>query len=177
MGAFGLVGITGHRAKAGGGYISLPKHSPTFPSASIFHPWSLSPGHRPRDTTRQHDQSSFVAAHDPAGDMYGHNILAWRVSLWVRHGFVRPSPGPPYLDLTHVVGQISGFLEMVPFQQAFGTWDVETGKHLFPPTRSGLIVGLVSTTASVTDIVIYELTSRPAEYRKPPRGPAGRPVG
>ncbi|KAK7994196.1 nucleoside-diphosphate-sugar epimerase [Apiospora arundinis] len=41
-------------------------------------------------------------------------------------------------------GQISGFLEMAPFKQAFGTWDAETGKYLFSSTRSGLIVGLIT---------------------------------
>ncbi|KAK7926622.1 monosaccharide transporter [Apiospora marii] len=41
-------------------------------------------------------------------------------------------------------GQISGFLEMASFKQAFGTWDVEMGKYLFSSTRSGLIVGLLS---------------------------------
>ncbi|KAK8081078.1 hypothetical protein PG997_008896 [Apiospora hydei] len=41
-------------------------------------------------------------------------------------------------------GQISGFLEMDAFKQAFGTLDAETGKYLFSSTRLGLIVGLLS---------------------------------
>ncbi|KAK7955739.1 monosaccharide transporter [Apiospora aurea] len=41
-------------------------------------------------------------------------------------------------------GQISGFLEMDAFKQAFGTLEAETGKYQFSSTRSGLIVGLLS---------------------------------
>ncbi|KAK0636415.1 high-affinity hexose transporter HXT6 [Bombardia bombarda] len=50
----------------------------------------------------------------------------------------------PVRRVTRVAGQISGFLEMENFKQAFGTFDDVTGKYFFSSTRSGLIVGLLS---------------------------------
>lgn len=48
----------------------------------------------------------------------------------------------------HDLGQISGFLEMSSFQQAFGEFDSAQGTYGLPALRSGFIVGAVGQTTS-----------------------------